>query len=122
MATTYVRELWTVRGSDTLLRARLVVQTAYTHSATNFWTFTLRRRKVAIGLTVPAQSIGEQVGSALSTETRDLAANVPATIYDDLTGLPMSDGETLVLYAVSTGSPAALDDPRVRLKIQRKVS
>lgn len=122
MSTTYVRELWTVRGSDTLMRARLVVQTAYALSATDYWTFTLRRRRAAIGASVPAQSIGEQVGNALSTQTRNLAANGPATLYDDPTGLPMSDGETLVLYAVSTGSPVALDDARVRLKIQRKVS
>ena len=51
--------------------------------------------------------------------TRSLSVNTPAVLYSDTLGWSMNDGDALVATIVSTGAPAALTNPVIRLDIQR---
>lgn len=104
MSTTYTKMIHYAQGPETLRKFRVVAQSAFTRDGTNYWTFTLRHRRKAVDGTLQAN--GELVGTALSLATHDLVAGTPVTIFDDEHGRPLADGEILVMYAVSTGSPA----------------
>jgi len=109
---TYTRLLHTAKGSETLLSASLVVQTAWSLDASNYYTITLRHRR-------SGQTYGELVGSAYSLADRNLSADTPVTIYSDAQGIELIDGEKLVAYVATTGSPTALEDPKIVLDLQR---
>lgn len=115
---TYTRRLRVVDGSETLVSAKFVALSGFTLSATDYWTFTLRVRRAATATTA-AQSNGEQIGDTLSLATRTLTADTPVTLYESAQGTALGDGDTLVLVGTTTGSPAALDQPEVRLDLQR---
>jgi len=105
-------------GAERLFSARLVVLSTVPASGSNYWTFTLRHRRIVAGT---LQTYGELVGAAYSTATRTLSPGDPVDLYDDLAGLPMQEGELLVLTIISTGSPTVLDDPRLNLDVRDQV-
>ncbi len=113
---TFYRELYKSQGTTVVLKAEIVVGADFAKSAANYWTLTLTR--------IPTDedyNLGETVGTALSTATRDLTAGVAEILYDDATGFVLQDGERLVFKRASTGTPAALTDAKVVIDRQRLV-
>ena len=105
-------------GPTRLLQADFEVRTAWTAHSSNYWTLTLRHLRAAQA-PYAAQTTGETVGDAYSLATRSLSARVPVTLYTSEAGLAMADGDSLVLSIEGTGSPAALVDAELWLKVQR---
>lgn len=109
---TYTRVLHRSSGSERLLNVLLVVGAAWTKSAINYWTITVRR--VASG-----QTYGEDVGAAYDMATRDLIAWDPVTIYTSDSGLELNDGDILIASLAETGSPITLTDAKMQLQLQK---
>lgn len=105
--------VYLANGACKLLRVQFLLRSAWTASATNYWTIEFRIRR-------EDQTIGELVGS-YDLSARSLSAGQLATVYDDANGLAMSDGDLLVVSSSSTGSPSALDGPFVFADVQRNV-
>lgn len=113
MATRY-RLLYTARGSEKLVKVELVTGAEMTVHASNYFTFTVRRRTTSM-------TYGELVGETYSTATRTVSAGEPVPLYDDPRGIMLLDGEALWATIVSTGSPTTPDNATIRLHIQRIV-
>ena len=99
------------QGGEKLVLAQFQVASAFPYNAANYYTITLRR--ILSGATY-----GGTIGSAYSLATRSLSANSPVTLYSNAAGLMLNEGDTLVSYLVSSGSPAVLSNPSWILDIQ----
>lgn len=110
------RVFWQSNGAAKVTGVRAVIGGSFTANPTNYWTLTVTRRRVAI-----SQTIGDVLGEAYSLADRSLASQVPVTLYDAPLGTDVADGDTLVLYANGTGTPAPLDDLVLLVDIQRIV-
>lgn len=100
------------KGAEKVFRIDLEAGQAFTASATDYHTFTLR-------LVRSDQDYGERIADAYSLAARSLVANEPITLYDNAVGLAMSDGERIALYIDETGSPDALERVTVWIDRQR---
>lgn len=98
-------------GGERLLKLVLDVGEAWTASATNYWTVTVRLR-----------SAGQDYGETIARRALDavsIAPGSPLTLYDEPTGpLVLSDGTSIVASLDATGSPANLTNAAVRALIQ----
>lgn len=112
--TTYNRILWTAALGDTLTAARLVVQSDWATDPSDYWTVSLQRKK-------PGDSLGVLIAPEFSLATWALSTNVPVDLYSSDRGLELDEGEAVIAYVTSTGSPTSLDDPAIVLDILRKV-
>ena len=95
-------DFFKARGGCTVRKVTLEAADAFTADSSNYHTFTVRRVKAG-------QSNGEDIATAYSLASKSLAANEQITLYDDVNGLAMSDGERLALIQSETGTPAALE-------------
>ena len=84
---------------------------AWTRSASDYWTVELR--------VVGADESYGRVVATLDLSTRSVAAGERFVVYDDPVGFAMTDGERLRARIVSTGSPAAISDAVLFVKVQR---
>ncbi len=98
--------------AEVLLWILLELGSDWTASGTDYWDFSLRR------LTAD-QTFGSTVAS-YSLSTRSLTAFVPVTVYKEPTGFALEADDRLVLYAVSTGSPAVPKCPRFHVLKQSR--
>lgn len=105
-------------GDEKLLVALLVVGADYTADGSNYWTFTIRHVK-ASGVDGEQQAYGEQVGDVYTLATRSLVANEPVTIYDEVGGVLLRDGDELRATMESTGSPVLPTRPAFQMQFQR---
>lgn len=108
----YVRDIHYVSGTEKLALVELVSSEDFTASATNYWTFTLFRRK-------SSDSYNGETLAEYTLSNRSLSAGTPVTMLESLNGTKLNDGEVLRVVAESVGSPASIGDARVRLTIQR---
>lgn len=119
---TYTKLLKRVSGRSVLAKVELEVASDYAASGTDYHTVTLRRRGLRPDGLTP-QTYGDAVVTWASS-TRSLTGGQPVALTlqsQDANGFAVNDGETLWLTVETTGSPAALDDPRFILSWQRKV-
>ena len=107
---TYVNFVHRATGPERVLKVLLDVGSDFAASATNYWTFSLRR--FATG-----SVYGETIAS-YGLDVRSLTAFTPVVVYDDPRGFDLDDGDRLVLYAVSTGSPAVPTTPVFQTLVQ----
>lgn len=95
------RNLYQARGPVTLLAIEFDVTEAIAQDATNYWT--LQARLVRAG-----QTIGENVGTPVTTDTRSVSANTRISLYDEPGGLDLADGDVLAVLGTKTGTPDPL--------------
>ena len=103
-----LKPLHCVSGTERLTAFRLVAEAVLPYSATNYYVYTLRRRKLKPNGTYMTES-GEQVGDSYSLATRSFAAVVPVTLYENDRGLLMADGDRLYLEIATVGFPAVVN-------------
>ena len=107
---TYTRLVHRAQGAETVLTVMLDVGADWTASATDYWTFSLRR-------IAPAKTFGETIAT-YDLSIRSLTAFVPVSVYDDPRGFDVDEGDRLMLYAVSTGSPVVPTNPVFQTLVQ----
>lgn len=115
---TFTRFLFRASGPERVLQILLRNEAAFTASATDYYTFTIRKVGFKPDGTTK-QSYGAQVGSIYSLATRSLAAGVPVTIYEDGRGVLLGEDEELWATEESTGSPAALTRATYEVQTQK---
>lgn len=108
---TKTQTVYTSAGGEKLIGVSFVVATAFPYNAANYY-------QVSMRLLRSGQTYPEIVGDIISLATHSLAANEADSLYDDPVGLRLNDGDSLVGYLVSTGSPVALVAPSFVLDIQ----
>jgi hypothetical protein len=98
-------------GGEKLLGVRFKTAGAFPYNATHYWTVTVR-------LIRDGAAYGETVGSRLTLATQSIAADEETVLYDNPVGLRLENGDTLVGYLTSSGSPALLVNPSFLLDLQ----
>jgi len=103
--------LYTSPGGEALLSIAVVVAADLDAHATNYWTFTAKRRK-------PGQEFGERLVER-TTAIVGFKARKPVTLYANRTGLELGAGDSIILgVASATASTAGVAEPVVTLDIQ----
>ena len=106
------RERFTAQGRAAVVTVMLVVGSDWTADPSNFWTLSLRRvnAQFPLGQTIASYSLG----------VRSLTAGTQVVVFDSTrSGLfRLEDGDRLVQYAESTGSPVTPTDAVFQVRVQ----
>lgn len=117
---TYTLFVDRAHGDEKLVKCEFEAGAAFTASGTDYWTVTLRLRRLKPSGEL--QSYGSVVGATYSLATRSLSAGKPVLLTPgDFKPVPMRDGEELWVTIASVGSPAVLSSPSLIPDIQPNV-
>lgn len=116
--------LYVSRGDESLVKVTIRSFDDVLPSTTAYWTVQAAIRRARRGA-VPADTLGENVGNALDTQTNGFGAGLDFTLYDVRGGTPLAAGDEPLLRVSAGGTAAerttALNDLLVTMEFVRRV-